>query len=485
MSTAISTTDATAVLQRIRDDPMWFITDVLGQDPWEAARDIIAAIGKPHARVAVKACHASAKTHTSAAIVLWWVFSGGIAVTTAPSWPQVKKLLWGEIHDAYHRARVKLGGVLNQTELIIGPQCYATGLSTNEGVRFQGFHGRVLIVIDEAPGVLPEIWEAIEGIRAAGDVRVLALGNPTIASGPFYDAFGADRARWQTFTIDAFNTPNLRGVTLDALRTMPDEQLDDNVRWYLTSRRWVLEKLYEWGEDHPLWQARVRGQFPLQRDDALISMAWIEAARNRETVESAADAYSAGLDVAGPGEAETVLVVRKGPRIVSTQHWTKPDPRGEVVAALLPYKGQRIDVYVDTIGIGYYMARHIETELGKPGTFNVHNVNVGDDAIDKEKYVNWKAELYWGLRLRFEEGDISGVEDETTIGQLVGIRYTHDARGRIVIESKKDAAKRGVKSPDRGEAMMLCFARAHKPRGKPFASAAGGSRPQLVGYQPR
>jgi hypothetical protein len=56
-------------------------------------------------------------------------------------------------------------------------------------VRFQGFHGRLLIVVDEAPGVKADIWEAIEGIRAGGDVRVLALGNPTIASGPFYDAF--------------------------------------------------------------------------------------------------------------------------------------------------------------------------------------------------------------------------------------------------------------------------------------------------------
>jgi hypothetical protein len=33
--------------------------------------------------------------------------------------------------------------------------------------------------------VRPEIYEAIEGIWAGGDVRVLALGDPTIASGPF------------------------------------------------------------------------------------------------------------------------------------------------------------------------------------------------------------------------------------------------------------------------------------------------------------
>jgi hypothetical protein len=51
---------------------------------------------------------------------------------------------------------------LNKTELRIGPGNYALGLSTNEGVRFQGFHGRLLIVVDEAPGVKADIWEAVE-----------------------------------------------------------------------------------------------------------------------------------------------------------------------------------------------------------------------------------------------------------------------------------------------------------------------------------
>ena len=55
-------------------------------------------------------------------------------------------------------------------------------------VRFQGFHGNdgnASFVLDEAPGVLPEVYEAIEGIRAGGDVWVLAQGNSPIASGPF------------------------------------------------------------------------------------------------------------------------------------------------------------------------------------------------------------------------------------------------------------------------------------------------------------
>lgn len=85
-------------------------------------------------------------------------------------------------------------------------------------------------------------------------------------------------------------------------------------------------------------------------------------------------------------------------------------------------------------------------------------VNVGERPRDNEKFANLKAELYWGLRLRAEAGDMSGLLDDKTIGQLAGIRYKHNARGQIQIESKEDARKRGVKSPDRAESVMLAFA---------------------------
>ena len=423
------------------------------------------SVNRPHARVAVKACHSSAKTYTAAEIVLWWViYKRGIAITTAPTWPQVEKLLWGEIHKAYDSARIPLGGSLNQTELKLSPDCYAMGLSTDQGVRFQGFHGTVLIVLDEAPGVRPDIFEAIEGVRAGGDVRILMLGNPTLASGPFYDAFGRERALWDGYTIDAFDTPNLAGVTIDDLRAIPfgddltPEQeafLNVSPRPYLTTRRWVWEKLHTWGEASPLWQSRVRGQFPEQSEDALIPLAWLERAHDVHTVTADAPVI-AGLDVAGPGEDETVLTVRRGAAVLTQQKWSHPDPRGEVVAALKRYPVERVNV--DSIGIGYYMARHLEDE-----GFEVMDINVGDAPTDRERFANLKAELYWGLRERFETGDVTGIHDDVLISQCAGVRYSHNARGQVVIESKDAARKRGVKSPDRAESLMLAFAEITAP----------------------
>lgn len=455
---ALTDADTLALADAIESSPSFFVREILGQDPWSMPEKIMAAIAKPRARVAVKACHSSAKTYSSASIALWWTVRGGICVTTAPTWTQVERLLWGELRQAHQRARTRLPGTLLTTEYQIGPNNYALGLSTNEGVRFQGFHGDILIIIDEAPGVRPDIFEAIEGIRAGGDVRILMLGNPTIASGPFYDAFGRDRHTWQTFTIDAFDTPNLDGIGVEDLRAIPVADVENpllayNPRPYLTTRRWVHEKLHTWGEDSPLWQARVRGQFPRQSEDALLSLAWLEPAGTRVIPASDADEWEAGIDVAGPGEAETVLAIRRGPTLVKLKAWPNPDPRGDVLDELRPYKDWLRRVKVDSIGQGYYFARHLE-DAG----YTVADINVGEASNDTEKYANWKAELYWALRMRAQSGDLAGLTDETTVGQLAGIRYKHNARGQVVIESKDEARKRGVPSPDRAEAIMLCYA---------------------------
>jgi phage terminase large subunit len=432
------------------EDPARFAEVLLGHRIWSTQKAILHSVAK-YSRTAVKACHASGKSFIGAAAVLWWITrsKNGIAVTTAPTWTQVEHVLWGEIRGAVYGARLEYPKPAS-TSLHLGPGRYAIGLSTNEGVRFQGFHGSVLVVLDEAPGILPEIWEAIEGIRAGGDARVLALGNPTISSGPFYDAFTANREGWNLITISAFDTPNLEGLTLKALLELPEKELDNNPCPYLTTRRWVKEKYFEWGPGHPLYEARVLGNFPTQSEDSLLSLTWLEQAKLRTEGEGE---LCAGVDVAGPGEDETVLCVRRGPRIVLLRAWANSDPRGDILAALLPYREQLKTINIDSVGIGYYMAQHLKDQK-----LPVTEINVGAAAKDSEKYSNLKAELYWSFRMRAQTGDLAGLTDERAIAQLAGIRYSHNSRGQVVIESKADARKRGVKSPDRAEAVMLAFA---------------------------
>ena len=161
--------------------------------------------------VAVRSCNGAGKTYTAALATIWWLLAHdkAIVVTTAPTDRQVRELLWREIRAIHRENSDIIGGRISQTKLEIAEQHYAFGFSTNTDVRFQGFHHEhILIVVDEASGVRPEIFEAIQGSMTSGDAKVLMIGNPTSLDGVFYDAFHKNRERWTTIHISASDTPN-------------------------------------------------------------------------------------------------------------------------------------------------------------------------------------------------------------------------------------------------------------------------------------
>ncbi len=216
-------------------------------------------------------------------------------------------------------------------------------------------------------------------------------------------------------------------------------------------------------------------EFIADLEGALLEWAWLERARDREArYEVANGPVCAGIDVAGPGEDETTLCVRQGREILALHAWAQADSRGVVVSALRDWRARGLArVTVDSAGIGHYFAQSLKDELGPD---LVREVNVGESPTSdqaKERFANLKAELYWALRERARDGDLAGLADQTAIGQLAGLRYSHDRRGRVVIESKEDARKRGVKSPDRAEALVLAFA-PDDPRQR-YGSAVGKS----------
>ncbi|MGH2518573.1 MAG: hypothetical protein ACRDF8_02115, partial [Chloroflexota bacterium] len=180
-------------------------------------------------------------------------------------------------------------------------------------------------------------------------------------------------------------------------------------------------------------------------------------------VRAAIDAGStwevqAGIDVAGPGEDETSLYVVWGGKIVDGPYtWQGIDARGPVIKAMEPWRALIKRIKVDAIGQGFYFAQHLMDSTGGNYGNKVVMVNVGIPPRDREKFVNLKAELYWGLRMRVRAGDLAGLSDERTIGQLAGILYKENERGQVLIEPKEQAAKRGVPSPDRAESLMLAL----------------------------
>lgn len=462
-------------------DAETFCREVLGHDPWSVPLEIMEALDKQSASVAVKACHASSKTYSSAEIALYYVCErGALVITTAPTEQQVKKLLWAEIKKFHANAREPLGGHLLEKELRYSTHNYAIGFSTDQAVRFSGFHGDlVVIIVDEAPGLREEIYDAIEGVRAGGDVRLLLIGNPVISGGTFEEAFKKERGFWTTFTIDGYDTPNLVDLNLhdeDNLKAFMDldpdspegrEILDYAPRPYLITRRWVYNRLHEWGPDDPRFIARVRGDFPPFDEYSLYHLSWLESAKLRQAsleqdkglpVILPNDHFEGGLDIAGDGSDETVLCIREGPKIHGIWAWGKGDTEGEVIQICRRYqiaaamRGKKFRLKYDVAGNGHTYG-HILKEAKIPITA----VHAQHAPLDPVQFKTLKDEMYVHLRDLLRDGYICNLKDDEVISQAAPIKWGVDLKGRTYVESKEKLKARGFRSPDRLEAVVYAF----------------------------
>jgi len=192
--------------------------DVKPEHLWSKMRQVNNSV-RDNERTAVPAGHGVSKTYGAGRIGLTFLscYYPSTVITTAPSLEQVKRL-WKEIRVAHVNARIPLGGKLTTLGLDMQPETgvkwYAIGLSTmpdvvtGEATRIQGIHNEyVLIILEEAAAILPEIWRAIEHIGAPFK-RVLAIGNPTSKFGDFPAAI--KDPTWNTINISVLDTPNYK-----------------------------------------------------------------------------------------------------------------------------------------------------------------------------------------------------------------------------------------------------------------------------------
>ncbi len=439
--------------ERWFDDPAGFVSTALGATAWSTQIEILEAV-RDHERVAVRSCNGSGKTYTAAYAVLWWLmcFEDALVITTALTEHQVRDVLWREIRRAYRGHEALIGGTLRRTSLELGDKHYANGLSTNTADRFQGFHeGNILFVVDEAPGVANDIFDAIEGSMTSARARLLLLGNPTSRSGVFYEAFHSRRELWRTLHISAFKTPNF---TSDG-----DEE---NLFPGLITPRWVEEARINWGESSPMYQVRVLGEFPSEGEDTLIPLKRIEGAVDSEVVPGEKPVVEMGVDVARFGSDRTVICIRHDQKIVSIKAYPSQDTMATTgVVSRIANEIKPNAIRVDEIGIG----AGVVDRLKEMDIENVSGVNVATKAANQDQYVNLRTEIFDGLRERFESGRIAIPDDQELIGQLAAIRYSFTSSGQMKLESKDDLRRRGIPSPDRADALALAFGPPPRKRG--------------------
>jgi hypothetical protein len=247
---------------------------------------------------------------------------------------------------------------------------------------------------------------------------------------------------WNAISVPAACTPNFTGETVPT-----------KVAELLVEPQWVEDLKKSRGETSPEYVSKVLAEFPDSSTDTLIPYGWIVRAQEREL--DPGPLAELGVDVARYGSDETVIYSRLGPVVRlhgSFGQQPTTETTGRVVVAMRDTHATLAKV--DGVGVGGGVVDQL-AEMG----FAVADMQAGARAADPETFLNARAEWYWGLRQRFEDGDIDlDPADVDLASQLSQIKYKYTSRGQLQIESKDDMKKRGLSSPDRADAVMLAFA---------------------------
>lgn len=449
-----------------RSDPVGWIGGVLGEHVWSKQAQIAEAV-RDHRKVAVPSCHEAGKSWLAARIVAWWlsVWPAGeaFAVTTAPTAPQVRAILWREINRAHRKGR--LPGRTNQTEWWISEEIVAFGRkpADYDPAAFQGIHARrVLVVIDEACGVPESIWVAGASLTANEHSRMFAIGNPDDPGSYFKRVCDPDSG-WHVIPIDAFETPNFTG-----------EVIPDSLHDLLVSPIYEREMRAEFGEQGATYLSKVRGRFPGDNPDGVVPLSWIRQCQNvdREYTPDDLLPVELGVDV-GAGGDETVIRERRG--MVAGRTWRYKTPDSTQAAG---YVRQAIDatgatrVKVDVIGVGWGVVGTLkEQRSGNEHQAEIVGVNVGEASTNPKRFPRLRDQLWWeiGRELSRQKAWDLSIVDERTVAQLIAPTWKPDSSGRHQVEKKADTIKRLKRSPDDADALLLAYFRGFVP---PPASAS-------------
>lgn len=413
-------------------------------EPWERQLEISHSITN-NRNTTVRSCNGAGKTFHIAREALRFLYSYSPAVVfnTAPVWSQVENQYWRYLRDAYTKSAYNLGGKLLKTQLNISENWFAMGLSNdpNRMEAFQGWHGEnVLVIFDEASGIHPKIYEAALGAMAGGAVvRFVLIGNPTQNSGPFYDSF--KDPSYNKITISAYDVPNVRERK--------------QVITGLVTHDWVEDLERKYGRDSDIFKVRALGEFPRQASNTLISIDAVERAINADRERQNVDDHYIGLDVARFGDDDSAFVFRAGNFAKVLEKYNGNNlmqTAGKAVRYLQQYPKARL--YIDIIGVGAGVYDRLKEQPAVSS--RVYGVNSASTPRDPAEYVNIRIESWMNVREWLRDGVLEKDEDWY---QLANPEYKITSTGKLQLESKEDMKKRGVSSPDVGDALALTLSK--------------------------
>lgn len=434
-------------------NPVLFAKEVCSYNPDEWQRNVLMDIAG-YTKVSVRSGHGVGKTSVEAIVLLWFLscFRFPKVIATAPTRQQLNDILWSEV-EKWRSKSPLLQELLTWTKTYVYMKGYekrwfAVAKTASEPENMQGFHEEnMLIIVDEASGVEDDIMEAILATLSGKNNKLLMCANPTRTTGTFYDSHNRDRGMYKCHRVSS----------LDSTRTNKEN---------------IAAFIRKYGEHSNVVKVRVYGDFPAQEDDVFLPLPLIE-----QTVVNEIDAekiykITMGVDVARYGDDETIIatnvggiidipVVRHGQSLMTTVGDIVMQYK-RLIKEYPNYKGV-ITVNIDDTGLGGGVTDRLEEVKieERLRRLEIVPVNFGSKPPQdgsEDRYQDISTYMWATLKTLMENKEVSIVNDEELVAQLSVRKYSITSTGKIMLESKKAMKDRGIKSPDRGDAVVLsCF----------------------------
>lgn len=425
--------DGEFVVKRYYDNPCLYVKEILKAEPDGWQKEVLEKIIE-NKRIAVASGHGIGKTALTSWIIHWFISTrpNPQIVCTANTKNQLDTKTWREL--AKWNTKALNGDWFQHTatrfSLKDAPDTWfasAIPWTEHNSEAFAGTHEKhVLVLFDEASAIADVIWDVIEGAMTTPGARWLAFGNPTKNTGRFRECFGRFRHRWVTMQIDS--------------RTAKMADKEQIEQWR-----------QDFGEDSDFFRVRVKGEFPSQGANQFISSADVDEASRRGITPDTGDPVVIGVDVARFGDDQTVIAIRRGRDLLELRKFRGLDTMqvvGNVIRAKEEYNPDLINIDEGAMGAG------VVDRLREQG-YNIRGVNFGEKPFDQQ-WQNKRVEMWGEMRDWLKTGKIPN--DDELKSDLIGPEYYINSKNQIALERKEDMKKRGLSSPDCGDALALTFA---------------------------
>lgn len=249
-------------------DPALWVKDALGYDldQWQKEAMRVLFLGKRYkedavglGRVSIRAGHGVGKTLLASIIAHYFLmnFVPSKVAITGPTGQQTRRQIWSYIHTVWRRSVFRDQIAWQATRVCVKgaeEEWNIVWMTSREPKHIEGYHGplegrNLLWIIEEAKGVQDAVFEAISGALSHEDNYWYVSSTCGPPRGMFYDTHHSLRHLWDTIHIPSTASPRVSMKQIEMWKR-------------------------QWGEDSPIYKARVLAEFPEDEDQVICPLSW-------------------------------------------------------------------------------------------------------------------------------------------------------------------------------------------------------------------